>query len=67
MHEYGEEWLHSAPRALVEYAIENEAQQPGEEVVIVSQVLAASVNLGYQGTMSASVRGLHSVVLRALL
>jgi len=55
LHEYGDGWQSAAPRRLVERALHGLASSPGEQVVILSQVLVADVNAGYQSLTNLQV------------
>lgn len=48
LHESGDDWYNTAPRKLVDKAINANRQRPGQQVVILSQVLVDEVNAGYQ-------------------
>jgi hypothetical protein len=45
---YGADWSCKAPIKLVHAAYAKSKQQQHEEVVVLSKVLAADINLGYQ-------------------
>jgi hypothetical protein len=53
--EYGDSWLQSSPRRLVEKALHGLAQIRGEQVVILSQVLVSDCNAGYQSLTNLQV------------
>jgi hypothetical protein len=55
LHEWGDNWQSSSPRRLVEKALHGLASEPGEQVVILSQVLVADVNAGYQSLTNLQV------------
>lgn len=55
LHEWGDNWQSSSPRRLVEKALHGLASVPGEQVVILSQVLVADVNAGYQSMTNLQV------------
>eukprot|EP00276_Gloeochaete_wittrockiana_P001837 CAMPEP_0184671688 /NCGR_PEP_ID=MMETSP0308-20130426/85649_1 /TAXON_ID=38269 /ORGANISM="Gloeochaete witrockiana, Strain SAG 46.84" /LENGTH=606 /DNA_ID=CAMNT_0027118861 /DNA_START=212 /DNA_END=2032 /DNA_ORIENTATION=- len=46
--EYGKEWETKAPVKLCNLALDGVLTEPDEQVVILSQVLAAEINIGYQ-------------------
>lgn len=48
LEEWGEDWYNSAPRDLVRAAVYDFKQSPDEQIVVVSQVLASAVNVGYE-------------------
>ncbi|GFR50891.1 hypothetical protein Agub_g13182, partial [Astrephomene gubernaculifera] len=55
LHEYGEDWMNSAPRRLYDKAMHGMMQRPGQQIVILSQVLVDDVNTGYQQFQSLQV------------
>ncbi|KAG2493576.1 hypothetical protein HYH03_008095 [Edaphochlamys debaryana] len=48
LHEYGEDWMNTAPRRLYDKAMHGMMQKPRQQIVILSQVLVDDVNTGYQ-------------------
>lgn len=48
LHESGEDWFNTAPRRLVDKALNANRQREGQQVVILSQVLVDEVNAGFQ-------------------
>ncbi len=38
LHEYGEDWMNSAPRRLYDKAMHGMMQKPGQQIVVLSQV-----------------------------
>lgn len=48
LHEYGDDWVNQCPRRLYDKAMTAMMKKPGQEIVIVSQVLVDDVNIGYQ-------------------
>lgn len=48
LHEYGEDWMNTAPRRLYDKAMHGMMQKPGQQIVVLSQVLVDDVNTGYQ-------------------
>lgn len=52
---YGADWSCKAPIKLVHASYAKSKQQPDEEVVVLSKVLAADINLGYQDTGNIQV------------
>lgn len=73
---FGEDWFNSAPKPLVKY-IDRMQQQPGEQVVLISQLLADKVNSGYRlvtdvrvirvdGEDVVSLRQLHALLRAAV-
>ena len=59
LHEFGDDWYNSAPRRLCDRALNHHAERPGQQVVILSQVLADEVNAGYQGMHDLEVRSVN--------
>ncbi|KXZ41883.1 hypothetical protein GPECTOR_252g630 [Gonium pectorale] len=55
LHEYGDDWMNTAPRRLYDKAMHGMVQKPGQQVVILSQVLVDDVNTGYQQFQSLQV------------
>ena len=47
LHEFGEDWVSSSPRRLVEKALNGLMARPGQQVVVLSQVLVDDVNTGF--------------------
>lgn len=47
LHEYGEDWYEDAPRELVALWEHGMVTQPGEQVVVLSRILAAKETVGY--------------------
>ena len=73
---FGEDWFNSAPKSLVKY-VDRVQQQPGEQVVLISQLLADEVNSGYRqmtdvrvmcvdGEPVVSLRQLHGLLRAAV-
>jgi hypothetical protein len=56
LHEFGDDWFNSAPRKLCDRALNDHAEVEGEQVVLLSQVLADEINAGYQGMHDLEVR-----------
>ncbi len=48
---WGDTWAHTAPRELVTIFQDNRPETPGEQVVLISRVLASDINDGYQDIM----------------
>ncbi|GIM10261.1 hypothetical protein Vretimale_14052 [Volvox reticuliferus] len=55
LHEYGEDWMNSAPRRLYDKAMHGMMQKQRQQIVILSQVLVDDVNTGYQQFQSLQV------------
>eukprot|EP00741_Cyanophora_paradoxa_P012398 tig00020610_g11979.t1 len=49
--EYGKDWETKAPVKLCALALDGELNQPDQHVVLLSQVLASEINVGYQLNM----------------
>lgn len=47
LHEWGDDWFNTAPRKLVDVALNGIRTKPGEQVVVLSQILVDVVNAGY--------------------
>ncbi|GFR47412.1 hypothetical protein Agub_g9129 [Astrephomene gubernaculifera] len=57
--EYGKEYDFDAPVKLLEKMMHGMASQPDEQVVVLSQVLAAEVNVGYEELQNTQVLALN--------
>ena len=66
LHEFGDDWFNVAPRALVDRALNHHPKRRGEQVVILSQVLADEINAGYQGMHDVEVRRVNGREVRNL-
>ena len=64
LHEFGDDWFNVAPRALVDRALNHHPKRRGEQVVILSQVLADEINAGYQGMHDVEVRRVNGREVR---
>eukprot|EP00197_Chlamydomonas_leiostraca_P015336 CAMPEP_0202861036 /NCGR_PEP_ID=MMETSP1391-20130828/2572_1 /ASSEMBLY_ACC=CAM_ASM_000867 /TAXON_ID=1034604 /ORGANISM="Chlamydomonas leiostraca, Strain SAG 11-49" /LENGTH=647 /DNA_ID=CAMNT_0049540355 /DNA_START=61 /DNA_END=2004 /DNA_ORIENTATION=- len=53
--EYGEDWPNTCPRRLYDKAMHALMQKPGQQVVVLSQVLVDDVNTGYQALQNLQV------------
>ncbi len=50
------DWFNAAPRRLVDKALNGERLDKDKEIVILSSVLADSVNVGYQNLVDLEVK-----------
>ena len=66
LQEFGDDWFNTAPRRLVDRALNDHPTSPGQEVVILSQVLADEVNAGYQGMHDLEVRAVNGREVKSL-
>uniref|UniRef100_A0A7N0R8U0 Protease Do-like 10, mitochondrial n=1 Tax=Kalanchoe fedtschenkoi TaxID=63787 RepID=A0A7N0R8U0_KALFE len=61
LHEYGEEWYNTSPRRLCERALRELPQKPGQQLVILSQVLMDEINTGYERLAELQVKKVNGV------
>ena len=66
LQEFGDDWFNTAPRRLVDRALNDHPTSPGQEVVILSQVLADEVNAGYQGMHDLADRAVNGREVKSL-
>ena len=66
LQEFGDDWFNAAPRKLVDRALNDHPTSAGQEVVILSQVLADEVNAGYQGMHDLEVRAVNGKCVSSL-
>ncbi|WIA23171.1 hypothetical protein OEZ86_010064 [Tetradesmus obliquus] len=59
--EYGKEYDFDAPVKLLDKLMHHMAEQPRQQVVLLSQVLAAEVNIGYEEMLNTQVVALNGV------
>ncbi|KXZ47287.1 hypothetical protein GPECTOR_36g14 [Gonium pectorale] len=64
--EYGKEYDFDAPVKLLEKMMHGMAAKPDEQVVVLSQVLASEVNLGYEEICNTQVLALNGVPITNL-
>lgn len=57
--EYGDEWESKAPIVLMERIVNGLKQSADDEVVVLSQVLAHAVNVGYEGIVNCAVSAIN--------
>lgn len=53
--EYGKEYDFDAPVKLLDAMMHEQAQEKGQQVVVLGQVLAADVNIGYEDVVNTRV------------
>ncbi|KIY95877.1 hypothetical protein MNEG_12084 [Monoraphidium neglectum] len=53
--EYGKEFDYEAPVRLLDKMLHAQAERPDQQVVVLSQVLAAETNIGYEDMLNTSV------------
>ena len=66
LHEFGDDWFNAAPRRLCDRALNDHPTAEGEQVVLLSQVLADEINAGYQGMHDVEVRAVNGRRVRNL-
>ena len=66
LHEFGDDWFNTAPRKLCDRAMHAHAKEAGEQVVLLSQVLADEINAGYQGMHDLEVRAVNGEKIKNL-
>ncbi|KAF6252023.1 trypsin-like cysteine/serine peptidase domain-containing protein [Scenedesmus sp. NREL 46B-D3] len=59
--EYGKEYDFDAPVKLLDKLMHHMAEEPQQQVVLLSQVLAAEVNIGYEEMLNTQVVALNGV------
>jgi len=64
--EYGDKWQKKAPVKLVDFANYGQKEFPDQEIVILSQTLAAETNIGYQELQNIRVIAVNNIALRNL-
>ena len=57
--EYGKDYDYDAPVKLLDRMMHDMVKEPGQNVVVVSQVLAADINIGYEDIVNTMVRGFN--------
>ena len=53
--EYGKEYDFDAPVKLLDAMMHEQAQEPHQRVVVLGQVLAADINIGYEDIVNTRV------------
>ncbi|KAL5703473.1 Protease Do-like 10 [Ranunculus cassubicifolius] len=66
LHEYGEDWYNTSPRRLCERALRELPNKPGEQFVILSQVLMDDINAGYERLSELQVKKVNGVEVENL-
>ncbi len=66
LHESGEDWYNAAPRRLTHLALHGQLRAPGDQVVLLSQVLVDEVNAGYQAYADTQVHACNGARVRNL-
>ncbi|KAL8159403.1 hypothetical protein V2J09_000940 [Rumex salicifolius] len=61
LHEFGEDWYNTSPRRLCECALKEQPKKPGEQLVILSQVLMDDINAGYERLAELQVKRVNGV------
>ena len=57
--EYGKDYDYDAPVKLLDRMMHDYVKEPGQKVVVVSQVLAADINIGYEEIVNTMVKGFN--------
>ena len=57
--EYGKEYDFDAPVKLLDAMMHEQAGEPNQRVVVLGQVLAADINIGYEDIVNTRVRLQH--------
>ena len=57
--EYGKDYDYDAPVKLLDRMMHDMVKEPGQNVVVVSQVLAADINIGYEEIVNTMVKGFN--------
>ncbi|XP_002971553.2 protease Do-like 10, mitochondrial [Selaginella moellendorffii] len=56
LHEYGDDWYNASPRRLCDRTFSKMPKKPGEQFVIMSQVLIDDINAGYERLAELQVK-----------
>merc|ERR1719198_381619 len=64
--EFGEEWMAEAPVELVKVVTDRRAEFEGEQLVMLTQILAHQLTTGYDNLEKMLVRSINSVAVRNL-
>lgn len=65
--EYGEEWDHKAPVEFVKWTTEDDAESADQQVVILNQVLAHDLTMGYENLENQRLVSIGGVPVRNIL
>lgn len=66
LHEYGDDWITSSPRRLVDKALNGLMDKPGQQIIVMSQVLVDDINTGYQQFQNLQVCVMWPIVCVSL-
>lgn len=66
LQEYGEDWYNTSPRRLCERALSAYPTKPGQQLVILSQVLMDEINAGYERFNEFQVNKVNGVEVHNL-
>ncbi|KAJ3678120.1 hypothetical protein LUZ60_001923 [Juncus effusus] len=66
LHEYGDDWYNASPRKLCEKALRDLPQKPGQQLVILSQVLMDDINTGYERLSELQVKKVNGIEVENL-
>ncbi|KAG6557603.1 hypothetical protein Mapa_000880 [Marchantia paleacea] len=66
LHEYGDDWYNTSPRRLCDRALTATLNKPGEQLVILSQVLMDEINAGYERLAELQVLKVNGVEVHNL-
>lgn len=66
LHEYGDDWITSSPRRLVDKALNGLMDKPGQQIIVMSQVLVDDINTSYQQFQNLQV-GFCGLVCRVVI
>jgi len=66
LHEFGKDWYNTAPRDLVQLAVQGSPQFPGQEIVLLAQILPADCTFGYTNIQDLQVKFLNGIRVRNL-
>ncbi|KAL2643767.1 hypothetical protein R1flu_011354 [Riccia fluitans] len=66
LHEYGDDWYNTSPRRLCNRALTATLEKPGEQLVILSQVLMDEINAGYERLAELQVLKVNGVEVHNL-
>ena len=64
--EYGKEYDYDAPVKLLDRMMHDHAAEKGQNVVVLSQVLASDANIGYEDIVNTAVLGFNGTKVRDL-
>jgi len=64
--EYGKDYDYDAPVKLLDRMMHHHVKEKGQNVVVVSQVLAADINIGYEEINNTAVTGFNGVAVKNL-